>query len=216
MERPRTTPWVPRLLAVVMSFTVSISLISFASTETDEELFDRIARDLPLMQGPTGTLTVIRGDVTVNGNLANTGLTIVSNSTITTSSSGGAVIELGSLGRVQLGNDTTVVLTWLPVMLFVKSKCDRTQVKVTRGQVEIQSPKRELIPAGQTTTYKGSVEAVTNGSTDFVIDCRSRNVLLLPIGGAQGLWGLLALLGETGIQAAEEEIPPPEVSPFQP
>ena len=216
MERPRTTPWVPRLLAVVMSFTVSISLISFASTETDEQLFDRIARDLPLMQGPTGMLTVIRGDVTVNGNLANTGLTIVSNSTITTNSSGGAVIELGSLGRVQLGNDTTVVLTWLPVVLFVKSKCDQTQIKVTRGQVEVQSPKRESIPAGKTAAYKGSVEAMTNGGTDFVIDCRRRNVPLVPIGGAQGLWGLLALLGETALQAPEGISPPLDPSPSQP
>lgn len=188
---------IPVVFLAVASVTAAMSLISSASPDSDEQFFDRIAERLQLNQEPAGTLIVLGGNVTVNGMPARTGLTIISGSTMTTSSNGRARIELGSLGRIEVGNGTTVYLTLIPVMVFVKSNCPQTQIKVTRGQVEVLSPKKESIPAGKAQVYKGSFEAMTNGDTDFVIACDSHNIGLIPNTGGHGLGGLLALLGNS-------------------
>ncbi|MEK6408680.1 MAG: hypothetical protein AABN34_17270 [Acidobacteriota bacterium] len=192
---------IPVVFLAVASVTAAMSLLSSASQDSDEQFFDRIAERLQLDKQPTGTLIVLGGNVTVNQTPARTGLTIISGSTMTTSANGRARIELGSLGRIEVGYGTTIYLTLLPVMVFLKSNCPQTHIKVTRGQVEVLSPKKESIPAGKAQVYKGSVEApfeaMTNGDTDFVIGCDSRNIGLIPNTGAHGLGGLLALLGNS-------------------
>jgi hypothetical protein len=184
--------------SAVVLVTAAIALISYASTETDERFSDRIDERLPLNQEPTGLLIVLGGNVTVNLNLAKTGDTIISGSTITTKSNGKAEILLDSLGSIIVGNGTTIYLsfTLLPAVVSVKSNCTQTRIKVTRGQVEVLSPKKEPIPAGKDHVYKGDVEAMTNGDTDFVIGCDSGNIPLV-LSGGHGLSGLLALLGNS-------------------
>lgn len=197
----------------VACLTAAVSLISSASPDSDDQFFDRIAERLQINQEPTGMLVVLGGNVTVNGMPAKTGLTIISGSTMTTSSNGRVLIELGSLGRIEVGNGTTIYLTLFPVMVSVKSNCPQTQIKVTRGQVEVLSPKKESVAAGKAQVYKGSFEAMTNGDTDFVVACYSRNIGLIPNAGGQGLGGILALLGN----AAESGVlGPPLLSVTQP
>jgi Tfp pilus assembly major pilin PilA len=196
----------------VVSITTAITLISYASTETDEQVFDRIAESLQLNQEPTGVLWVLDGDVTVNLNLAKNGETIISDSIITTKANGKARIELDTLGRITVDNGTTIYLkfTLLPGKVYVRSNCTQTQIKVTRGQVEVR---KESIPAGKSRVYEGDVEAMTNGDTDFEIGCHSGNGGLIPNTAGHGLWGLLALLGNSA-----GEVGPliPVLSPLNP
>jgi hypothetical protein len=210
----------PRLfvsLLLAITVTTLFSLRSFAAPEAvDMDATGLISG--PLLEGPTGTLTIRDGEVTINGNAVQTGATVMTGSRITTDSDGVAVIDLGGLGRIEIRDDTTIILNILPGGVHIRSECGRTYVKVTRGQVEVRSPKSEVIPAGEDEAYGESIEAVTNASADFVVDCGGHKpwaLLFAPL-------GLLALLGlsaskATGIAVGDTDTDtPPPVSPFAP
>ena len=155
----------------------------------------------------TGTITV-RGSVTVNGNPVQSGATFTSGGTITTGSDGNAIVDLGSAGRVEVKDGTTATITFTGDSVQVKTSC-RTEVAVTKGTVQITSPKTETLEAGKEETYGGGVDASGTGGADFSVDCES------PKGGGgaflgPGLIGVLALIGvgaavATGIALGDED-----------
>jgi hypothetical protein len=172
-------------MAVMMVF----SLRSFAAPEIVKPIFDPT-----LVQDCSGTITVKSGQITINGNVAQTGATVMSGSTIATSSNGNAVIDLGALGRVEVGESTTVTLTCAGGSLQIRANCSRTEVEVRSGTLNVTSPTTATLTAGQDAEYDGSVEANSTGAIDVKVECEGRKVGAGPFVGA-GLAGFLALIG---------------------
>ena len=189
-----------RVLALPAIIVVA-SFSPLAAREVERYLPTEIPETIVLTQQPMGVLTVISGNVTVNGNPGQTGMTILSSSTISTDSDGDAVIDLGLLGRVELYELTIILLTLTPVQVYVKSKCSKTSIRVIQGQVDVKSPKSETLLDGDEETYGGSVECVSNGGTDFIVDCSGRRRVIVParrllslLGGGAGILGSVAPL----------------------
>lgn len=172
-------------MAVVTLFT----LRSFAAPEVSKAVVDPA-----LAQDCTGTLTVKAGQVTINGNAAQTGATVMTGSTIATSSNGKAIIDLGAVGRVEVGDNTTVTLTCAGGSLQIRTTCTRTEVEVRKGSLSVTSPTAGTLTAGQKAKYTGGVDASSTGGIDVKVECEGRKVGAGPFVGA-GLLGLLALIG---------------------
>jgi len=172
-------------MAVATVFTLS----SFAAPEVNKSVVDPV-----LAQDCTGTLTVKAGQVTINGNAAQTGATVMTGSTIATSSNGKAIIDLGALGRVEVGDNTTIILTCTAGSLQIRSNCTRTEVEVRKGSLNVTSPTAETLAAGQKAKYDGGIDASSTGGIDVKVECEGRKVGAGPFVGA-GLLGLLALIG---------------------
>lgn len=150
------------------------------------------------VQDCTGTLTVIAGRVTINGNAAQTGATVLTGSAISTDSKGKATIDLGAAGRVELGESTSVTLICVGSSIEIRSNCSKTEVEVRRGTLEVKTPKAETLVAGKEHTYEGAFDASSAGGIDVKIECEGRK-------GAGGLYvgpGLLGLLALAGIGGA--------------
>lgn len=171
-------------MAVMMVFT----LRSFAAPEVST-VFDPV-----FAQDCTGTLTVKSGTVSINGNAAQTGATVMTGSTIATSSNGKAVIDLGAMGRVEVGDNTSVTLTCAGGSLQIRSTCTRTEIEVKSGSLNVTSPTAGTLAAGQSAKYDGTVDATSTGAIDVKIECGGRKVGAGPFVGA-GLVGFLALIG---------------------
>lgn len=178
-------------ISVVLAMAVMtvFSLRSFAAPEVSKTVVDPV-----LAQDCTGTLTVAGGQVTINGNAAQTGATVMTGSTISTSSNGKAIIDLGALGRVEVGDNTTVTLTCAAGSLQIRSTCSKTEVEVRKGSLNVTSPKTATLAAGQEEKYDGAVDATSTGGIDVKIECEGRKAGAGPFVGA-GLIGLLALIG---------------------
>src|SRR5436190_7101149 len=129
---PRTSMSMILMLTVITLFT----LRSFASPETGKPAVEPSSA-----QDCTGTLSVKAGQVTINGNAAQTGATVLTGSIITTSSNGKAIIDLGALGRVEIGDHTTVTITCAAGSIEIRTSCSKTEVEVRRGSVDVRTPK---------------------------------------------------------------------------
>jgi hypothetical protein len=190
------------LMASRMS-KASITVLAVIALTTVFSLSVFAAPNVPIQ---SGTIT-IRGNVTVNGNPVQTGATLMSGNTIATGSDGNAVVDLGSAGRVEVRDGTTVTITFTGDSIQIRTSC-RTEIDVTRGTVEVRSPRTETLTAGKDETYDGGVDASATGGADFVVDCEGRKG-----GGAflgPGLIGVLALIGvgaavATGIAIGDED-----------
>ena len=176
-------------IALVMAVATVFTFSSFAAPETTGAVSDPVGA-----QDCNGTLTVKAGQVTINGNAAQTGATVMTGSTIATGSNGKAIIDLGTLGRVEVKNNTTVTLTCAGATLQIRSTCTRTEVEVRKGSVNVTSPTAGTLAAGQKGTYSGGVELTATGGVDVEIECEGRKGGAGPFVGA-GLIGLLALIG---------------------
>jgi hypothetical protein len=174
-------------LVLTMAIATVFTLHSFAAPEVNKSVGESIPP-----QDCTGTLTVKHGDVTINGNAALTGATVLTGSVITTSSNGEAIVDLGSLGRVEIGDNTTVTLTCVASLLEIKTTCSRTEVEVRRGTLDVKSPKTETLVAGKKEHYDRDFVATSTG-VDVKVECEGRKAGGLWIG--PGLGGLLALIG---------------------
>ena len=172
-------------MAVMMVFT----LRSFAAPEIVTPLVDPM-----LGQECTGTLSVKSGTITINGNAAQTGATVMSGSTISTSSNGKAVVDLGPLGRVEIGEGSTVTLTCVGGSLQIRTTCVRTEVDVKSGSLNVTAPTAKTVSAGSDETFTGGIEANSTGAIDVKVECEGRRAGGGPFVGA-GLLGLLALIG---------------------
>jgi len=176
-------------LVLAMAVATVFSLRSFAAPEVVKP-----AVNPALAQDCTGTLTVKAGSVTINGNAAQTGATVMTGSVIATSSNGKAVVDLGTLGRVEIGDNTTVTLTCAAGSLGIRTNCARTEIAVRKGTVDVKSPTAETVAAGKKKTYSGSFDATAAAGVDVEVECEGRKVGAGPFIGP-GLWGLLALIG---------------------
>ena len=75
----------------------------------------------------------IKGSVTVNGTAAISGATVFNESKIKTSRNSGATINLGKLGRVQLGPDSEMTLRFSEGVIGGNLKAGRTIVNANAG-----------------------------------------------------------------------------------
>lgn len=174
-------------LVLTMAIATVFTLHSFAAPEVNKTVGESIPP-----QDCTGTLTVKHGQVTINGNAAQTGATVLTGSVVSTSSNGEAIVDLGALGRVEIGDNTTVTLTCVASLLEIKTSCSRTEVEVRRGTLDVKSPKTETLVAGKKEHYDGGFDA-TSSSVDVKVECEGRKAGGLFVG--PGLLGLLALIG---------------------
>jgi hypothetical protein len=201
------------------------SLISFALAAAIATVFTlnslaapnagSTAIDPPMVQDCSGTLTVKSGNVTINGNPAQTGATIVSGSVIATSSSGKAIVDLGPLGRVELGDNTTVTVTCAGGSVTVRASCSTTEVKVNSGQVTVNS---ETVSAGGKKKVDGAADITAGAGANWSVECGGSH----HTGGAYigpGWWALILVGVGGGIAggiAAGENDNRPASSPARP
>ena len=129
-------------IAVATVFTIR----SFASPD-----LGKVEEATSIAQDCTGTLTVIAGRVSINGNAAQTGATVLTGSAISTDSKGKAAIDLGAAGRVELGESTAVTLICVGTSIEIRSNCSKIEVEVRRGTLEVKTPKAETLVAGKNT-----------------------------------------------------------------
>ena len=193
--------------AVMMVFTFR----AFAAPEISKVVVDPVP-----VQDCSWTLSVKSGQITINGNVAQTGATVMSGSTIATGSSGKAVIDMGALGRVEIGEATTVTITCVGGTLQIRSSCSKTEVEVRSGSLNVTAPTTATLGAGQKAKYDGGIEANSSGAIDVQVECEGRKSGGGPFVGP-GLIGLLALIGigagiAIGIAVGDEE----GVSPTSP
>lgn len=198
-------------LALAVTVTSVFSLRSFAAMESTSMVE-------PTAQECTGTLTVKGGTVTINGNPAQTGATVMSGSVISTGS-GEAVIDLGPAGRVEVGDHTTATIFCVGGSIQIRTSCNKTKVEVKQGQVDVKTPKTETLSAGKTETYDGGIDASAPAGVDMEVECVGKKA-----GGAfisAGLLGLLALIGvgagiAIGVGVGEGDIANVPTSPVVP
>lgn len=199
-------------IVVAMAVAMVFSFSSFAAPDISRYVIDPM-----LVQDCTGTLTVKGGQVTINGNAAQTGATVMTGSTIATGSNGKAIIDLGAMGRVEVGDNTSVTLTCAGGSLQIRSSCSRTEVQVRAGSLNVTSPTAGTLAAGQKQTYSGAIDASSTGAIDVKIECEGQKTGGGPYIGA-GLLGLLALIGlgaavAIGIAVGDEDGITPASSP---
>jgi hypothetical protein len=182
-------------LLLTMAIATVFTLHSFAAPEVNKSAGESIPP-----QDCTGTLTAKSGQVTINGNTAQTGATVLTGSVISTGSNGKAIVDLDAVGRVEIGDNTTVTLTCVASLLEIKTSCSRTEVEVRRGTLDVKSPKTETLVAGKNVHYDGGIDATSTGGVDVKVECEGRKVGGLYV--CPGLLGLLALIGVGAAVAA--------------
>ena len=205
---PRSSVSLVLTVAVATVFT----LRSFAAPEAVKVNAEVATQDC------SGALTVKAGQVSINGNTAQTGATVLSGSVISTNSHGKAVIDLGSVGRVEVGDNTTITLTCVAGLLEIRSTCSKTEVEVRRGAVDVKAPKVETL-TGKKSKYDGSVDMTSTGGVDVKIECEG-NKAAAGVYVGPGLVGFLALIGvgaavAAGIAASSNDENPAPSSPIR-
>jgi hypothetical protein len=93
----------PTTLRKVLTVTLMLTVCSFYSLVTTTTLAQtsKVAGDLS-----------VTGQVTLNGAAAISGATVFSDSRVKTGQKGGAIVNLGRLGRIDLGPDTEMTLSF--------------------------------------------------------------------------------------------------------
>ena len=154
------------LAALSVAFTFTLS--SFAEPGIAETT-DLVPQVQPAQ---SGTLTAT-GSVTVNGNPATTGMTILTGSVISTAAGGHALVELGPLGRTELGQVTTLTLQMLGnVQESSLTQCGDVTVTVPigiTGRVTIPQPQTASVRVSQgkvTVKYDNNLEKVLVAGND--------------------------------------------------
>lgn len=204
-------------LAVASVFTLS----SFAASKAREPT-TAASSDKGILALPTGKV-IGTGQISVDGNEAESGVTVLSGSTVATGADGNATIELGSLGQVKLLPNTMVTLTLSPDMVVltigrvgrviqslpsgvigrVRIQGEEARLAVEVGQVEVKSSQgQRMLNAGQETAIDPATEAIANGGAVFMVEgdstrASSKSSQTSHKGGyaTAGTGGLIALIG---------------------
>ena len=118
------------ILSLALSLLVAsaFSFSTLAASVLNDRMSDMLEENLPAPQAPTGNMTV-KGDVLLNGNLAQTGATVLSGSVIHARTGGHATIEMGPVGRVELDPITAITLGMTPT--FIDATLDKCGQGVT-------------------------------------------------------------------------------------
>lgn len=201
------------VLTVVNLFTLGSFAYAPATVNKDATSTD-LSRQV--QQPGTSDNTALlngRGRITINGNDAKPGSTVVSGNTVGTGNGSYAAIEMGpSIGRIELKSDTTVMTTFAPGLVvddFIQcghmteivppgvtvvvhdTHSDTAKVIVKTGQVTVKySGGEKILKAGESKTFDRLNEVDTTGECTFTIECGHHIAGLYWAGG-----GLLALLG---------------------
>jgi hypothetical protein len=237
------------LTSCVLMFTVLMvySLTSYAAPDTTRKPA-KPAADLPAKTATNpGTTTapeavmvlsesgvlISSGDVTINGNPAKSGATVLSGSTLVVSEHGLAMIDLTPFGRVTLGPYTTAKVTYGGGNLLIEGVCDDMRVAVKQGQCNVVAAKSnaaaKVLDAGQDEHFDHAVEVTAKGFVDVVVNC-GRDIVCPPaivtvepyrfplfalfiLGGAAAIVSASVVIGGTTTTATTG---PPPVSGFQP
>jgi len=190
------------LLSLMLAVTVTslFTLRAYAANEAKAPATQPTVETL-LMQDCTGTLTVKGGKVTVNGNDAQTGATVTSGNVIATGDNGSVIIDLGALGRVELGHHTTVTIDCAGGSIHGRTTCGgKVEIENRAGQVNVTVPKVETIEVGKEKTYDDPAEFTAIAGSSVKLECGRRKAGGLLVG--PGLVGILALIGVGAAVAA--------------
>lgn len=195
---------------------------------------------------PGGNTAILngRGHVTINGNDAKTGSTVISGNIVATGNGSYASIELGPpLGRIELKSDTTLSSTFAPGLVmdeFIQcghmtetvppgvtvvvrdTHQDNAKVIVKSGQVTVKydGGKQKILNSGDSKTFDRLEEVDTTGACVFTIECGHHLAGIYWWGGA-GVLGLLGLglgLGLTVLNGggSSNSVTPPVLSGANP
>jgi hypothetical protein len=177
-------------LLLAVSVTTLFTLRAYAADEVKAPA----AGAASAVQDCTGTLTVKSGKVMLNGNEAQTGATVMNGSVISTGDNGRVIIDLGALGRIELGHHTTVTVDCATATVHGRTTCGgKVRIEDRAGQVNVTVPKVETILPGKHETYDDPAEFTAPAGSSILIECGSRTGGALLFG--PGLVGLLALIG---------------------
>ena len=154
-------------------------------------------------QEPAGTV-IASGEIRVNGNEVPSGATVFSNSTIETGRASSAVIDLGPVGRIELGPGTNVLLTFSAEMITVAPACDKLKVRVIQGLVEARSAKGPRpLTGGKEDMLAGISEHVARKGSIFFLDCSPSNRAAGGVGPiSRPMIGVFSAVGVAGAVAA--------------
>ncbi len=215
------------LLAVTVATIFSFRSLVFAEAtkseaSADKKISSRDTGSAP-QQEQTGTLTTT-GYVTINGNEARTGATIMNGDIIATGPDSDATIDLGPLGRIQLRPDTKIKLTLADkncqivveqcgslthfVPAGVLSQARRVEpglmeVAVLPGEARVTTgsgnSNEAMVKTGENRVFETFESMTANGETIYTLNCcdceAPAGAPFLPI----GFWGLLAAGITTGV-----------------
>ena len=205
------------MLSLMLAVTVT-SLFTWPVRATDEPKVP--ASESLALQDCTGTLTVKSGNVTLNGNPAQTGTTVTNGSIISTGDNGNVIIDLGAVGKIELGHHTTVTVDCATGTIHGRTTCGgKVRIEDRLGQVNVTVPKVETILPGKHETYDDPAEFTAPAGSSVLIECGKRRAAGLLLG--PGLLGILALIGvgaavATGIAIGNGDNGHPPVSPARP
>ena len=220
-------PTVRAVASVALAFVVAsvFSLSSFAASTrkgpTGGNVGGRVGKTLH--DAPAGRL-VGTGQITIDGDEARSGATVLSGSIIATGTDGNAAIDLGPLGRLELQPNTTITLMFTPSSVQVRMNgggltahtlpggvtCRVTllskynKVMVASGAVKVDSVGTEkLLASGQESHFMFGAEATTTGESVFTAESESdRRVATATSstgrtvsGGVAGVIGLAGVAG---------------------
>lgn len=222
-------PKVRAVMSLVLALAVAsvFTLSSFAASTKKERppggnAGGRIGKTL--LDAPTGRL-MGTGRITIDGDEARSGATVLSGSTIATGMDGYARIDLGSLGRFELRPNTTVTLMFAAdgvqasmngagltahslsadVRCQVKLLGQHTRLIVSSGQVKVDSAgDARTLNSGQEASFNQGSEASTMGEAVFTAESgdRDRRGTVPTSGGGHtvsaGPVGAIALAGLAG------------------
>jgi len=173
--------------AVASVFTLSSFAASTKKGPTGGNVGGRVGKTL--LDAPTGKL-VGTGRITIDGDEARSGATVLSGNIITTATDGNASIDLGPLGRFELHPNTTITLMFTPNSVQVRMNgggltahtlpgvtcrvtlmSAYTKVIVASGEVKVNSAgtDRNLV-SGQESRFMLGSEATTMGESVFTAE----------------------------------------------
>lgn len=147
--------------------------------------------DTQLVQSYYGML-IVSGEVYINGYVGQTGTTVLNGATIT-SGKGGATIELGPLGYIKLGPNTTIKVNFSEDKLRADCLCEnRTKIEVLRGRIEVRTSEGiRTMSAGDHDVFLQRVQASSTGNTAFLVACSKNDKGAVKIGLLGALGALL-------------------------
>jgi hypothetical protein len=227
MGIPKPTVRAVMSLALALAVASVFTLSSFAASTTKEgppggNAGGRIRKTL--LDAPTGRL-LGTGRITIDGDEARSGATVLSGSTIATGMDGYARIDLGSLGRFELRPNTTITLMFgadgvqvrmngagltahslsADALCQVKLLDESTRLVVSSGQVKVDSAgDTRTLNSGQEARFSKGSEARTMGEAVFTAESsdRDRNGSVPTSGGphtiSAGPVGAMVLAGLAG------------------
>lgn len=228
---------IPISALAALSVAITFTLSSFAAPDLVEKA-DAAAQVQPAQ---TGTLTA-SGPVTVNGNQATTGMTILTGSVISVGAGGHAVIELGPLGRVDIAQGTTITLQILgntqesamtqcgdvtvTVPIGITGRVTIPQpraavVRVSQGKVNVkyETNHEKVLVAGNKEGFDNLIEVASDGGAAvFEVYCVYSRLAAAGWLPFSPWWLLLAIPAGVGVGVGvtREDEPPPVLSPVIP